>query len=171
MVSIRKATTHDASLLTQLAITTFIESHGHSAKQEDTDAYIRSQYTEQALHDALRDSKNNYFLIFLNDEPAGFSNIIFNCPYEGSEIANLTKLDRIYVLSKFYDKKLGGALFDFAIALMKEQQQAGTWLYTWIKNERAIRFYKRKRFVINGHFDFRLSENHINPNYRMLLLF
>jgi len=171
MIFIHKITEKDIPLLSNLARTTILESHGHSAPAADMNNYIAEKYTEAVFEKELSDPNNIYHFIYYNDKAVGFSKIVFNCPYEGSTIQNITKLDRIYVLREFYDKKLGQQLFQFNVDLAKENNQAGMWLYTWIENTRAIRFYEKNGFKIIGSHDFHVSPTHSNPNHHMLLLF
>ena len=168
-IRIRKAIPEDAQLLSELAVITFIASHGHSAPAEDIHAYTRSNYTINKLKSELKNPANIYHLITYDQEPAGFSKICLNSPHEDMLQKNIAKLDRIYLLEKFQGLSLGKALLDFNIALCKENSQSGLWLYVWVKNETAIRFYKKAGFRIVGSFDFRISETHTNPNHRMLL--
>jgi ribosomal protein S18 acetylase RimI-like enzyme len=65
---------------------------------------------------------------------------------------------------------LGQQLLDFNINLIKENNQAGVWLFVWQENERAINFYIKNGFVVIGSFEYKISENHSNPNYQMLLV-
>jgi ribosomal protein S18 acetylase RimI-like enzyme len=171
MIAIRKASISDVSLLSPLATQTIIESHGHSAPAEDMNAYIAEKYTEEIFRAELSDPQNIYYFIYHNDRLAGFSKIVFDCPYEGSQLQNITKLDRIYILKEFYDQKLGQQLFQFNVDLSKKNGQAAMWLYTWIENVRAIRFYEKNGFKIIGCHDFQVSPTHSNPNHHMLLLF
>jgi ribosomal protein S18 acetylase RimI-like enzyme len=166
---IRKANPSDAELLSNLGRQTFIESHGHSAAKEDIDTYINTAYNLEACQQELTDTNNVYYFIYYNNQPAGFSKIILNCPAPFIETTNITKLERIYVLKEFYNLKLGLALLNYNIELSKSNQQAGMWLYTWIENERAVSFYKKAGFVIIGSYDFRISARHTNPNHRMYL--
>ena len=171
MTSICKASERDIPVLSNLAKLTLIESHGHSAPAEDMNNYIAEKYTEAVFEKELSDPNNIYHFIYLDNKPVGFSKIVFNCPYEGSELQNVTKLDRIYVLREFYDQKLGQQLFQFNVDLAKANGQAGMWLYTWVENARAIRFYQKNGFRIIGGHDFQVSPTHSNPNHHMLLLF
>lgn len=159
----------DAEILSTLGRHTFIESHGHSAAKEDIDTYINTAYSLEACQQELTDTNNVYYFIYYNNQPAGFSKVILNCPAPGVMGTNITKLERIYVLKEFYNLKLGLALLNFNIELSKSNQQAGMWLYTWIENERAVNFYKKAGFVIIGSYDFRISATHTNPNHRMYL--
>lgn len=169
MVSIVKAGKKDAALLSGIAQTTFLESHGHSAKPEDVNKYVQEKYNEVVLKQELSDPENIFHIIYQNNIPAGFSKIIFNFPYTGSPLVHITKLERIYLLKEFHDLKLGLKLFQFNVELSKQNDQVGIWLYVWIENERAIHFYKKAGFIISGSYDFKISETHSNPNYLMFL--
>lgn len=171
MISIRKADENDSATLTTLGSVTFRESHGHSAAPADIEAYDSRTFRDDILKDELRDAKNIYHIIYYNNKAVGFSKIILNSPFTGSEINNITKLDRLYLLQGFYNLHIGSALFTFIANLMKEQNQQGVWLYTWKENQRAIDFYKRKGFKIIGSHNFQLSETHFNPNHQMFLRF
>ncbi|GAB2839678.1 GNAT family N-acetyltransferase [Ferruginibacter profundus] len=171
MPRIIKATVKDAAVLMPLAIETFIQSHGHSAPAADIDNYIAEKYSLAAFTAELNDPQNIYHIIYHDDKPAGFSKIIFNHPYDDSNIQNITKLERIYLLQQFYSLKLGKLLFEFNVALAKQAQQKGMWLYVWVENTRAFNFYTRAGFTITGSHDFRVSATHSNPNHRMYLEF
>ena len=171
MTSIRRATENDSLILSEISAKTLLESHGRSAPKEDMDQYIRLKYNEETIKAELRDPGNIYHLLYFNEELVGFSKIILNTPYKEGVDKNMAKLDRIFLLAKVYDLKLGVELLTFNINLMKQHHQTGAWLYTWTENERAIRFYKRNGFVIVGSHDFKISETHTNPNHQMFLNF
>ena len=171
MVSIRRANENDLRLLSMLAITTFIESHGHSASANDIDSYVEEKYNDDVLGKELSDPDNIYHFLFDKETAAGFSKIILNSPYDDSKTTTVTKLERIYILKEYYSLGIGKELFDFNISFMKANNQSGVWLYTWIENKRAIDFYLRQGFKIIGSHDFKISATHSNPNHRMLLEF
>lgn len=171
MNSIVKTLENDAQVLSELATITMIESHGHSAKAEDVNDYIRRRLGVDSFKEELSDPKNIYYFIYNNGSLAGFSKIVFNAPYKDSEKKNITKLDRLYLLKEYYDLKLGAELFQFNVDLSKKNDQAGMWLYVWKGNPRAVNFYKKKGFVIIGSYDFQLSPTHSNPNHQMLLTY
>src|SRR4051794_9777126 len=115
MTSIIRATVNDSSLLSELGKTTLIESHGHSAPADDIDAYIAQTYTDDVLKKELSDPENIYHIIYSNDRAAGFSKIVLNSPYPNTEVQNITKLERIYLLKEFYRLHLGSQLLKFII--------------------------------------------------------
>ena len=171
MILIKKANENDASLVAELAKTSFIESHGHSAQPGDINSYITKNYNDDSIREELLDSKNIYYIIYYNDEAAGYSKIVLNSPYTHSAIANISKLERFYLLKKFYNLNLGRRLLEFNIDLMKQNSQTGVWLYVWKENPKAINFYTRNGFRIIGSYNFKISESHSNPNHQMLLEF
>jgi len=171
MITIKKAGIADAALLNELAKITLLQSHGHSAPAADMNSYIAEKYSEHILQQELEDPDNIYHILYYDNEAAGFSKIIFHTPCPGLEEKKLAKLERIYFLEQYHGLHLGQQLLDFIIALAKENQQTGLWLYVWTENERALRFYTKNGFVITGSHDFRISATHSNPNHQMLLRF
>jgi ribosomal protein S18 acetylase RimI-like enzyme len=167
MISIKQATVSDAALISEIGIQSFIESHGNSASTENITAYIALKFNKEVLIEELNDPKNIFHILYFNDEPAGYSKIIFNDPHEAIEDKNVTKLERLYLLESFYGKGLGTILFDFIIGLSKKEKQAGIWLQVWTENKRAIAFYKKSGFVVKAETFFKISETHSNPNHLM----
>jgi len=171
MVLIERIGEEHTHLLSVIATQSFRESHGSSAKEEDINAYIKEKYNEAVLKKELQDPANIYHILYYNNQPAGYSKIILDFPYPGCNSKNMAKLDRIFLLKEFYDLHLGRKLFDFNMTFLREHHQSGAWLFVWKENQRAIGFYKKNGFVIIGSHDFKISENHSNPNHQMLLLF
>lgn len=169
MIRIRRAELTDYALLAAMGKETFLDAHGHSAPQKDIDIYTAVKYNHAAMQAELDDPENLYHIIYYNDQPAGYSKIVLSSPHPGITEQNVTKLERIYVLKNFYRQKLGSELLSYNVSLSKNNGQAGMWLYVWIENKRAYNFYLRNGFRIAGHYDFRISENHTNPNYVMYL--
>ncbi len=171
MISITPATSDHSQLIAEIGKTSFIESHGSSASAADIAAYVTEKYTDAAFKNELADANNIYHIIYYNGVAAGYSKIVLNAGHPNIAIENVTKLERLYLLKEFYDLKLGQELLQFNIALATRNKQAGMWLFTWTGNQRAINFYQKVGFHIIGSHDFKISENHYNPNHQMLLTF
>lgn len=170
-LSITKICKTDAETLRELAVTTFRESHGHSASTKDIDAYINAKFTLENIARELSDASNVFYFIYVNEELAGYSKIIYNTAYENLTQINSTKLERLYVLEKFHDLKVGKQLMDFNIKLAKQNAQSGIWLYVWTENYRAVRFYKNYGFQQIAETYFKISDKHSNPNWILSLEF
>jgi diamine N-acetyltransferase len=101
----------------------------------------------------------------------GYSKIILNNSIDLVQENNICKLERLYILKEYYDLKLGKNLFEFIIKFSRNEEQIGIWLFVWVINERAIKFYTKNGFKIIGSHDFKISSNHSNPNHLMFLRF
>lgn len=171
MTTILTATTIDAKTLSQLGKQTFLESHSHSAPKKDIDKYVAFKFSVSEFETELKKQSNNYYIIYHNEIPVGYSKIVFNVYNKNIPLKNVTKLERIYVLEEFQKLKLGLELFKFNLNTSKQHNQSGMWLYTWIENHKAIAFYKKAGFKIVGSYDFKISDTHYNPNHQMLLTY
>jgi diamine N-acetyltransferase len=171
MTSIVRAGEKDAALVSGIAKTTFLESHGNCAEPGDVNNYVAEKYNAHIIEQELSDPKNVYHIIYQDKTPAGYSKIIFDHPYTNSPVKRIAKMERLYLLQAFHDLKLGFELFQFNSALAKSNDQTGIWLYVWKENARAVDFYLKAGFQIMGSYDFKISETHSNPNHQMLLRF
>lgn len=171
MISITKATEKDANSIVNIGKVSVAEAHRDSCPTEDMDAFLKGAYNNDAIKEELNDPANIYHLINYNDNPAGFSKIVFNDRHPNIAAENVTKLDRIYLLKEFHGLKLGLALLNFNIELSKNNNQSGIWLYTWIGNKRAIDFYLKAGFAIIGSHRFYVTPTHYNLNHQMFLDF
>jgi len=171
MTSIVKAKEEDFQLLAGIGKTSFIESHGHSAKAADINRYLHEKYSDETIKDELADPKNIYLILYHQGQPAGYSKIIMNSPHPAIPLKNVAKLERLYLLKEFYGLKLGDKLFARNLELARDNKQSGMWLFVWKENHRATGFYRKEGFKIIGSYDFQLTETHSNPNHHMFLEF
>ena len=169
MINIVKATINDCNLLTNISKQCFLESHGHSASKDDIESFTAKNYSKAAFNNELQNSENNYHIIYVDNEVAGYSKIVFDVPNQNIKEQHIAKLDRLYLLKAFYGQNLGLSLLSFNIELSKNKQQKGVWLAVWVANYRAISFYKKIGFKIVGEYSFKISEIHSNPNHIMYL--
>ena len=170
-ILIRRATEQDAPIVAEIGRVTVRAAHKASCSVADMDVYMAAHYNDAAILEELSDPANIYHLMYYGGRAVGFSKIVLNAPHANITDKNVTKLDRIYLYSDLFGKQLGYHLLNHNIALSKEEGQAGIWLFTWVGNTRAIKFYERTGFDIIGGHNFRISETHSNPNHHMLLLY
>jgi GNAT superfamily N-acetyltransferase len=165
MIKIIRPSIEHAKILSEIGSKSFIESHGSSAPEKDIQNYVAMYFNEPLFEKELADLSNIYFLVYVDERPAGYSKIRFNTSNPNVEELSVTKMDRLYVLKEYYDKGIGKQLFDLNLQFAKENQQKGFWLFVWTENLRAIKFYKRQGFINIGNTSFKISETHSNPNY------
>ena len=169
MISINRATTEDYKIIVEIGNVSVEEAHRASSPAKDLNEFIKKNYNDEVIKSELSDERNIYTIIKVDGEPAGFSKIIFNSEHSNIQQKNVTKLDRIYLLSKFFDLKLGYELLKFNIDLSKKNNQSAIWLFTWTGNNRAINFYLKTGFAIIGSHNYQVSANYSNPNHQMFL--
>lgn len=169
MNTIQQATLAEAPTIAEIGTATFRETHVIGVPPQDIESYIQTKFSLNAVVDELKDLDNIFHVIYFRERPVGYSKIILNKPHPLIPDAAVTKLERLYLLKEFHDLKLGLTLFRFVTDLSRKQNQAGIWLFVWIKNERAVSFYKKLGFQIVGSADFKISDNHSNPNHIMYL--
>ncbi|MGV8946830.1 MAG: GNAT family N-acetyltransferase [Lutibacter sp.] len=169
MIQIIKATIEHSELIAEIGKQAFLESHGNSASEEDIHLFILKTYNTKAISKEFENPKVQYHIIYFNNKVAGFSKIELSSSNKNINDLEITKLDRLYLLKKFYGQNLGSKLFDFNIQLSKNNNQKGIWLAVWIENQRAINFYTKTGLEIVGEYNFKISETHSNPNHIMYL--
>lgn len=146
---------------------TFLESHGHSAKDSDIQEYINRNLNTSVLRQQLRSSGNHFYFILKDQELAGYSKMILNQPHPSIAWQPVAKFERLYLLGEFYGLGSGEELFAHNLNIARSNYQKGMWLFVWTENERALRFYHKHNFQIIDQQDFKISEDHSNPNHLM----
>lgn len=166
-MKIQKAHISDAPILSQVAIEAFMPAHGHSSPEKDMQNYIQSNFNSENLAEEIQNSANTYYLLFDSEKLIGYYKINLNLSCEFIDSSSVVYMSRLYILPSYYNKGSGKLLLDHAKEISRKNKQSGMWLKVWIKNERAIDFYKKQGFTIIGKSDFVISENHSNPNHVM----
>ena len=146
---------------------TFLESHGHSAKDSDIQEYINGNLNTSVLRQQLRSSENHFYFILKDQELAGYSKIILDKSHPSIGWQPVAKFERLYLPREFYGLGLGEELFAHNLDIARSNHQKGMWLFVWVENERALRFYHKHDFQIIDQQDFKISEDHANPNHLM----
>ena len=157
----------DIEQLARISKTTFIESHGHCASNADVQDYVDRSFRETVLLDELQEKQDHFYFIKKNDQIAGYSKIIMNTSYPSINLKPVAKFERLYLLEKFHGLGLGEKLFSHNLQLARSHSQQALWLFVWVENHQAIRFYEKHDFEIIDEQDFKISENHSNPNHIM----
>lgn len=169
MITIRKATVSDYDLIAELGATTFIQAYQEKVSRDDLNTFVSNTFNKDLLIEELSNSNIHYYLQYFNNKIAGYTKIVLNVPNANISAKNITKLDRLYLLKKYYGQQLGASLFTHICNVTKKLAQQGIWLYVWDENQRAVDFYSKNNFKIVGHHDFKVSETRSNPNHIMYL--
>lgn len=167
-IRIKAFSSYEAECLAQLSTDTFIESHGHTAGEEDIQSYVGLNFNAKKLSEDLQDSRIFFNKIYLKDQIAGYSKLIINEPHPLTQITPVAKFERLYLLRDFYGLGLGEKLLRHNIEIAETHKQKGLWLFVWTGNKNGLQFYGKSNFKSIGQHDFKISATHSNPNYVML---
>ena len=168
---IRKATIKDIPQLAIVGKKAFYASHKDAIPESIMQNYLANSFNEKQLLKEIENPDFEYHVLYCKEKLAGYSKIILNTDNENIAVNNITKMERLYLLEEFHGLGFGKLLFDFNINLIKKNNQAGTWLYVWIKNYKALKFYEKTGFQKIGDYDFPVSKTETRPNYIMFLKF
>jgi ribosomal protein S18 acetylase RimI-like enzyme len=171
MITIKKATPKDVKTLSIVSRKAFYVPHKDVIPKDIMEAYIRNSFNEATLLEEITNKEFQYYLLYKNDVLAGFSKIIINAKNIHINEENVTKMERLYLLEEFYGMGLGQQLFDYNLKLAKQENQKGIWLYVWIKNYRALDFYKKAGFKKIADYYFPISETETRINDVLYLEF
>ncbi|MFK8058972.1 MAG: N-acetyltransferase family protein [Polaribacter sp.] len=171
MISIRKAKKEDLETLAAVGKKAFYVPHKDVIPTEIMASYLSNSFSEKTLLSEITNPNFIFYLLFKDDILAGFSKIIINTKNENIKKKNVTKMERLYLLEEFYGLGLGNKLFHHNLKLAKENNQKGIWLYVWIKNYRALDFYKKAGFKKIADYDFPISDKETRLNDVLYLEF
>jgi ribosomal protein S18 acetylase RimI-like enzyme len=158
-LTITKATTADATVLSELGIITFTEAFAAANRQEDMDKYLAEAMSADKIAEELADAHNLFLIAWHNGEPAGYAKLGFARKPEADGFVSPVELERIYVLRKYYGNKIGAALMNMCITYAINHHYKTMWLGVWEHNHRAISFYKQWRFEFYGTHPFVLGDD------------
>ena len=108
------------------------------------DRYLDSM-TVEATTARARQFPENTLLAKDKEKVVGFA--VYG-PSRDEDLMDAGEVIAIYVLSEYYDRKIGYRLMNEAISRLKEYNTIFVWVLE--KNERAIRFYQRYGFEFDG---------------------
>jgi len=155
MITIKKPKINDAQLVALLARVTYSESHAHFINNdEDLKNYKDKFFSVSHIKSELENENNIYRIAYINDFPVGLIKINKFKTSEHITSKNICKLERIYVLEEFIPQKIGLHLLDLATKIASELKFEQLWLSVYIKNFRAIKFYKKNNFKDVGRLNF-----------------
>lgn len=167
-IAIKPISSSEVESLAELSQKTFVESHGHSASPADIQNYIDKHFSIRTLSEALENPRIYFSKIYVDNQLAGYSKLILDEQHPLTDLSPVAKFERLYLLKDFYGLGLGEMLLVHNSELAKKQHQKALWLFVWTENEKGLKFYKKSHFKIIGEHDFKISDQHSNPNYVML---
>ena len=150
-VSIIKALPGDAETVADIGRRTFYETWKSVNTEEDLQMYIFKSFDIKNLSEEIKNSEVNTFLLaYVEDELAGYAKLRNDRTYDKLKGKRSLEMERIYVLKKFQDQKIGKALMDESLSISKQGKYEVIWLGVNQENIKAIDFYKKYGFEVFG---------------------
>ncbi len=148
---IRRATTADTKLISELSEITFFDTFRGTCTDEDMEGFIKQFFNEKQVYEELQDPNDFYFIAFVDDVAAGYIRLK-EAESEVAEIRNSKgiELKRIYVLKEYHSQKVGARLMQFVLNFAAQHGYELVWLGVWEYNEKALNFYKKFGFQDTG---------------------
>jgi ribosomal protein S18 acetylase RimI-like enzyme len=149
-LTIRKATSADAEVLSDLALRIFLDTFGPQNKPEDIELHAQRSYSREIQLSELNDPTLTYLIAEMDGEAAGFAMIGQPRSASCSSFEAPIELFRFYVDKKWHGKGI-------ALPMMRECENVARslggktiCLSVWLENPRAIRFYEKIGFRKEG---------------------
>ncbi|MFI5138482.1 MAG: GNAT family N-acetyltransferase [Sphingobacteriales bacterium] len=166
MLKFKKCNNSDIPLLLDIAIRSYRETYEY-LWDDDGDSYVRRFYSEEILEEEIATGGINYFLVYNDDNPAGYFKTTENAlaPHEKKDCLEIEKL---YFLKRFTGKGIGKQTILFLENLAREQQKSILWLKV-MESGAAVPFYRTNGFTQVDSA--RLNHPHMKDEYRVILTF
>ncbi len=150
-VRIRIASVSDSEIVAGIGRMTFYETWKSVNTEEDLQLYMSSSFDPVKIKEEIINSAVSSFLLaYVDEELAGYAKLRNDRTYEQLAGTRSLELERIYVLKKYQDHKVGKALMDESIRLARNGKYVWLWLGVNEENLMAINFYKRYGFEVFG---------------------
>jgi len=158
-IVIKQVNPADIELLRELSVATFMETFASYNTEQNMNDYIRTAFSLEKLESELNTTNSEFYFIYTDTELAGYLKLNNgDAQTEANQYSSL-EIERIYVLGKFQGKRLGQALFEYALQIANQKNVTYVWLGVWEKNVRAIQFYQKNGFKAFDKHIFRLGDD------------
>ena len=150
MVRIRRATSDDASLLAELALTIFLDTFGPSNDPADIELHASQSYGREIQLDELNDPSLTYLIAEVDGKPAGFAMIGEPRSASCEALEEPVELFRFYVHKDWHGKGIAAPMMEACYEEARARGGKTICLSVWQRNPRAIRFYEKIGYEIAG---------------------
>ena len=158
-ISLKKATPAQAGIISKLATETFYETYSWDNTVEDMQEYTETHFNPRKTEEELKESGTHFLLAYANDEMIGYAKMRNAEHPPELKDKKYIEVERIYVLQKFQQHKVGYALIKACIDFASQQKLDCVWLGVWEKNTPAVRFYEKNGFKQFDKHIFKLGDD------------
>jgi ribosomal protein S18 acetylase RimI-like enzyme len=156
-IELVKVTDADIDTLSNISRETFFAAFEHLNHAADMEAYAASSFSREKLTAELHTIGAEFYFTMLNGEIAGFIKLNTGEAQNEYQQDNSLEIERLYVLAKYQNQKLGRQMLNFAFEEAARKKVDFIWLGVWEHNLRAIKLYENLGFTHCGSHDFMLG--------------
>jgi diamine N-acetyltransferase len=156
-VSLRAASTADASCLAVLATQVWLDTYATDGIRETIAAEVLQSFSPQTIGALIAEPAVTFVLAENNAHLIGFAQWTAGARHALVNGVNPAELDRLYVQERFAGRGIGTLLLEASERAARSQGVDALWLQAWVHNDRALRFYAKHTYVDLGSTDFRMG--------------
>ncbi len=156
-IELVKVTEADVGTLSAVSRETFFAAFYHLNDADDMEAYAAASFNHEKLKAELQTPGADFYFTMLNGELAGFIKLNTGEAQNEYKQNNSLEIERLYVLAKYQNQKLGQQMLNFAFDEAARKKVDFMWLGVWEHNLRAIKLYESLGFTHCGSHDFMLG--------------
>ncbi|MHC4215902.1 MAG: GNAT family N-acetyltransferase [Planctomycetota bacterium] len=149
-ITIRRPTPQDVEVLAQMGKATFAHSYQSTIDPKDLADYTADAFSVDRIRAELNNPAIIYFLATCKNSPCGYAKLEPTPLPSGIDIPKPIELARLYALLDWMGKGIGTKLTEAGLEAALQMGYRSCWLRVWVKNERAIEFYRRWGFSKAG---------------------
>ncbi|MFD2563662.1 GNAT family N-acetyltransferase [Aquimarina rubra] len=162
-ITFRKAKKEDALRLSILYKQVYMKTYATQGITHEFANFVTNKFSVEAIEKTIEE-QDTVIVAYHKDNPVGVAEIVYNSP---CPIPSVTapELGKLYVLDWFFGKGIGYGLLNEVEKELTDKGYKELWLWVYIKNKRAISFYKKQQFECIGNAFFQMEvnsyENHV----------
>jgi ribosomal protein S18 acetylase RimI-like enzyme len=147
---IRRATVHDAEVLSAFARRQFVETFAAQNDPDDLALFLDTTFTPALQRAELLEPHRSYWLLEVDGALAGYVLLNDGAHEDGVVAAHPVELQRFYIDRAWHGRGMAARLMAHAVDTARALGGDVLWLGVWEENPRAIRFYEKQGFVRVG---------------------
>ncbi|MEO3944840.1 GNAT family N-acetyltransferase [Gorillibacterium sp. CAU 1737] len=157
-ITIMRCTGEEVTALQEISRETFQETFQDQNTPANMATYMEKAYNREQLEKELSNVHSEFYFLYVGEQRAGYLKLnIMDAQSEAMGIDAL-EVERIYIRSDFHKQGLGKYLLNRAVEIARERDKKKVWLGVWEKNENALAFYKKMKFVPTGAHSFVMGD-------------
>jgi ribosomal protein S18 acetylase RimI-like enzyme len=146
-VQVKKADVNDLWLLCSICRLSYSENFAGHWNEGGLSWYLENVYGLEAMRSDLVNPDINYFVAYVDHEPAGFMKLKLHSSLGKQSERSDLEIEKLYFRLPFQGKGIGRKLMSMALEIARTLDKTIVWLGVIDTNDRAIEFYKQMGFT------------------------